>query len=402
MTAAAFHDRPICTVAVGFLLGTALVRCVAPPNSYAVVAVLLLVCVAARWTSRRRISLLLLAMALSLALISLRYPADGVFPVTGRVFEPTGELGVRLEMTRDAIGERIDVLFPQNGGLAKGMLLGEKGDIAADLLDQFKSTGIMHILAISGLHVSILASAFSLLFRRNAWVRFAFVLLFLLAYAALTAFSPSVVRASLMLLCYTLAFPLLRRPDTANALALSFIVILLCNPLALFYTGFQLSYCAVYGLILLGAPIAHALRRLGGAASSAIGSSVAVTVATLPAMAATFGRVQLLSVLTNLLVLPFVPFFLVPALLGTALSYLSFPLGNAICAVARVSLDIITAVASVGGKLDVTVSAPNGLAYLLFLAALPFLSPLCLLEPYKKLRNACALLCAALTAWVIW
>ena len=402
MTAPAFHDRPLCTVAVGTLLGTALVRCVAPPNSYAVSLALLLVSVAARWTGRKRVSLLVLAMALALALVSLRYPADGAFPVTGRVFEPTGELSVRLEILRDAIGERIDALFVENGGLAKGMLLGEKGDIETSLLDQFKDTGIMHILAISGLHVSILAGAFSLLFRRNAWVRFAFVLLFLFAYAALTAFSPSVMRASLMLVCYTLAFPLRRRPDTMNALALSFCAILLMNPLALFYTGFQLSYCAVYGLILLSAPIASALRRLGGAASAAIASSVAVTVATIPAMAATFERVQLLSVLTNILVLPVVPFFLVPAFLGTAVSYLSFPLGNAICAVSRVALDVITAVASVGGQVDVAVSAPNGVAYLLFLAALPFLSPLCLLDKYRKLRNACALLCAAVIAWIVW
>lgn len=402
MTVPAFHDRPLCTAAIGMLLGTALTRWLPPPDGYVVAAVLLFVCVAARWTNRRRVSLLLCMIALSFVLASLRYPAGGVFPVTGRMFEPTGTLYVRLSVLRDAIGERIDALFFENGGLAKGMLLGDKGDIETSLLDRFKDTGIMHILAISGLHVSILAGAFSLLFRHNAWVRFAFVLLFLLSYAALTAFSPSVMRASLMLLCYMLAFPLRRRPDTLNALALSFILLLLIDPLALFYTGFQLSYCAVYGLILLSAPIASALRRLGGAASAAIASSVAVTVATIPAMAAAFQRVQLLSVLTNMLVLPVVPFFLVPAFLGTALSYLSFPLGNAICAVARVALDVITAVASVGGRVDVPVSAPNGVAYLLFLAALPFFSPLCLLEPYKKLRNACVLLCASVVAWVIW
>ena len=117
-------------------------------------------------------------------------------------------------------------------------------------------------------------------------------------------------------------------------------------------------------------------------------------------MAAAFERVQLLSVLTNLLVLPVVPFAQIPAFFGTAISCLSLPLGNAVCAVARVALELITAVASVGGSLDVSVPAPNGLSYLLFLAALPFLSPLCLLDRYEKLRNACLLLGASVALWV--
>lgn len=381
------------------LLGTALVRRLAPAPAYAVCAVLLCVSLAARWTRRPRVALLLLVMAVSLSLATLRRPADGIFPVTGAAYEPPDSLTWRLTAARAAIGERIDLLFSEDGGLMKGMLLGEKGDIADSLLDSFKSVGIMHILAISGLHVSVLATAFSLLFRRNAWVRFACTGLFLALYAALTAFSPSVIRASLMLLCYTLAFPLRRRPDAPSALALSFIVILLCNPLALFYTGFQLSYSAVYGLILLSAPIAHALRRLGGAASKAIAGSAAVTVATVPAMAAAFGYVQPLSILTNILVLPVVPFALIPAFLGTAVSCLSLPAGKAICAVSRFALGTITAIASAGARFDVPVAAPGGLSFLLFLAALPFLSRLCLLTPYRKLRNAVVLITAALVAW---
>ncbi len=384
------------------LLGTALVSCVAPPVSFAVSAVLAGVSLVSFWTSRRQFAIMLFAAALSLSLASLCYPADGVFPVTGRVLAPDGEFAYRLDDVRAEVGARIDLLFPDNGGLMKGMLLGEKGDIEDAVLDRFKDVGIMHILAISGLHVSVLAAAISLPFRRNAWVRFAFVAAFLAAYAALTAFSPSVMRAGLMFVCYMLAFPLGRRADPVNALALSFIVILLCNPLALFYTGLQLSYCAVYGLILLSAPIAHALRGLGSAGSKAIAGSVAVTVATLPIMAGAFGRVQLLSVLTNILVLPVVPFALVPAFLGVAVSYASFPLGNAIAGVARTALAVIWSIASVGGKLDVPVSAPNGVACLLFLSALLFLSPLCLLERYKKLRNACWLFAASVASWVIW
>ncbi|MEZ4627503.1 MAG: ComEC/Rec2 family competence protein [Eubacteriales bacterium] len=69
------------------------------------------------------------------------------------------------------------------------MILGDSSDIDDEMLTAFRNTGIAHLLAVSGLHVSLLAAAFSLLFRRNAWVRFAAVAAFCALYAAITAFS---------------------------------------------------------------------------------------------------------------------------------------------------------------------------------------------------------------------
>ena len=368
---------------------------------YLAAALLACVAVAARWCARRTAALLLASAAAALALASLRYPADGVFPVAGPVFDAAGGFGRTLAALRDGLGARIDALFPHNGGMAKGMLLGVRSDMAEGLLDSFQQVGVMHLLAISGLHVSVLAGAVALLFRRGAWARFLAVAVFLLIYAALTAFSPSVVRAGVMLLCYELAFPLMRRPDRVTALATAFLLILLCNPAALFYTGFQLSFAAVYGLILLAPGIARPMARLGEAASGLIAGSLAVTIATLPAMAAAFGRVQLSSLLTNLHVLPLVPAFLVPAFAGTALSYLAYPVGRAVCAFADLVLGVIASVASAGGGIDVALKAPNAAAYLLFLFALPFFSPLCLLDRYKKLLCGVVLIAASLVCWVV-
>jgi ComEC/Rec2-related protein len=304
-----------------------------------------------------------------------------------------------LLRVREALGKRIDELFSDGAAAAKGMLLGDKSDLDEETLTAFRDTGTAHLLAVSGLHVSVLAGAFALLFRRNAWVRFFAVAVFLALYAALTAFSPSVVRAGVMILFALLAFPLRRRLDPVSSLSAAFILILLYNPYALWYAGFQLSFCAVYGLILLAPLLQKPLSRLGSAASGLLAASAAVVAATLPASALFFGEVQLLSLATNIFVLPIMPVFLVPAFLGTALSFVWFSFGNAVCFVARFVLDVILAVTSCGGSLAVLVSPPGAAAYLFYLLAILFASRLCLREAQTRMRYA--LLAASLAA-VFW
>lgn len=306
--------------------------------------------------------------------------------------------GLLLEARR-AAGERIEALFSGNAGAAKGMLLGDKSDLDEQTLSAFRDTGTAHLLAVSGLHVSVLAGAFSLLFRKNAWVRFFAVAAFVALYAALTAFSPSVVRAGVMILFVLLAFPLRKRLDPVSSLSAAFVFVLLVNPYALWYAGFQLSFCAVYGLILLAPLLQKPISRLGSAASGLISASAAVVIATFPASVFFFGKAQLLSLVTNLFVLPLAPVFLVPAFFGTALSFVWFPLGSAVCAPARFALDVILSVASFGGSVSISAKAPGPAAYGLYLLAILFASRLCLRGPKDRARYA--VLTAALTA-VVW
>ncbi|MDD4312245.1 MAG: ComEC/Rec2 family competence protein, partial [Eubacteriales bacterium] len=284
----------------------------------------------------------------------------------------------RLLDLRENIGNRIAALFPNAPGEAKGMMLGDTSDIDDEMLTAFRNTGIAHLLSVSGLHVSLLAVAFSLLFRRNAWVRFAAVAAFCALYAAITAFSPPVVRSGIMLTIGLLAFPLRRRLDAVSALAASFVLILLYNPYALWNAGFQLSFVAVLSMILLAPIFQKPLMRLGSTAAGLIGASAAVVIGTMLTSCYFFGQAQLLSLATNLFVIPISGVFLIPAFLGVLLSYLWLPLGNLVCWIARIALDVILAVARFGGQLTLTLPAPNAIAYLLWLAAMVFASRLVL------------------------
>ena len=306
----------------------------------------------------------------------------------------------RLLQLREIVGNKIAALFPNSPGEAKGMLLGDVSEIDDDMLTAFRNTGIAHLLSVSGLHVSLLAAAFSLLFRRNALVRFFAVALFLLLYSALTAFSPPVVRSAIMLLVALLAFPLRRRLDTLSSLCTAFVLILLYNPYALWNAGFQLSFVAVYSMILLAPLFSAPLARLGSSASGLVGASAAVVVGTFPTTCLFFEQAQFLSLVTNLFVIPISAVFLIPAFFGTVLAFLWFPLGNLVCAVARLALDVILAIASYGGKLTLTVAAPPMLAYLLWLVAMLFASRYCLWSAKRRSLYASLIALLAVVMWI--
>jgi len=313
---------------------------------------------------------------------------------------PPDAYGQLLSLRAD-IGGRISQLFYNAPGEAKGMMLGDKSDIGEETLAAFQNTGVAHLLAVSGLHVSLLAAAFSLLFRRNAWVRFFAVATFCALYAALTAFSPPVVRSGVMMTIGLLAFPLRRRLDAPSALSAAFVLILLVNPYALWSAGFQLSFVAVLSLILLAPLFQKPLARLGSVASGLIGASTAVVVGTLPTRALFFGQAQLLSIVTNLFVIPLAGVFLVPAFLGVLLSYVWHPLGSAVCWVGRTTLDVILAVAQFGGSITLTLPPPPAASYLLWLGAMLFASRLCLASAKRRALFAGLLFAASAALWAL-
>ena len=308
--------------------------------------------------------------------------------------------GVLLTL-RDSVGNRITALFGQNAGAAKAMLLGDKGEVEDKTYRAFQDTGVLHLMAVSGLHTGILAGAFQLLFRRNRWVRFFATAAFLTGYALLTALSPSVLRAAVMVLTALLAAPLFRRPDTPSALSLACLIILLINPYALFYGGFQLSFCAVLGIVTLSPRIKPVFGSLGDAFSGLISASLSVLIATAPLMARLFQEVNLISLLTNILVLPVTPFFLVPAFLSVALSYLSMPLGTALAVPAKFVLDTIVAVTKAGGSLTIPLPSPPGAAVLLFLFSLLLFSPLCNRPPKRRNLMGGGCMVLSLLLWVM-
>ncbi len=185
-----------------------------------------------------------------------------------------------------------------------GFLLGDTRAIPDDVTAAYRSSGLSHLLAVSGANVAfVLALAGPFLRRLRLGPRTALALAIVLVFAAMTRFEPSVLRAS-MLATIALSSSLLGRPvSAARALGVAVVVLLLIDPFLCFSLGFLLSVGASAGIVCFAQRIR---RRLPGPApiADALAVSLAAQVGVTPVLLCAFGSVPLVTPLANLLAVP--------------------------------------------------------------------------------------------------
>ena len=238
----------------------------------------------------------------------------GRLTVTGEVETVGHTLSLRApfvslaKTVRKTVASRVE---GENGGLLVAVLLGETEELPTGTGLLFRRAGISHALAVSGMHLVFLAAALSFLLRRLGLPRpgvSVSVILFAFFYAALVGFTPSVLRASLMLFFYEGSWFVKRQPDSLTSLALSGAVMLLFASYLISSVSFQLSYLATLGILLSAQFIREKKpkkRPLPLSAARKIGSYALMTLFavlfTLPVTCSLFGEVALLSIPANLL-----------------------------------------------------------------------------------------------------
>jgi len=197
-------------------------------------------------------------------------------------------------------------------GLAAGILIGLRERVDRELAADFTTTGLSHVVAISGWNIALVAGLVAALLgtwprRRRAVATVAAITL----YTILAGASPSVLRAAVMAGVALLARETGRPGTAARALAWAVVLLLLVGPATATDAGFQLSAAATAGLLAWGTPLAARLRarlpRLPGFIVEGLAISLAAQAATLPIVLLSFGRLAPLSPLLNLVVVPLVP-----------------------------------------------------------------------------------------------
>lgn len=235
------------------------------------------------------------------------------------VFTAGGPSPMRLILRlRSLLGARIDSIYTDQAPLARALLIGDRSFLSDEDYSAFQDAGIVHLLAVSGLHVSVLAEALRaflrhvLRFSRKAayWT----ILPFLVFYAALTGFPASILRA---VVCFALidAATLLSRPsDSLTGLSAAFLILCWADPLCAFDPGFQLSFSAMLGLCTLMPALSSALtpgfmlrtplRRALWSPIGTIAASLSATIGTIPAAASLFGGLTLWALAANIVAIP--------------------------------------------------------------------------------------------------
>lgn len=340
------------------------------------------------------------ALLLAFFAVSLRMaisPADLALPASGMIADG-------ISFLRECSEQALDALFGDLAGLAKGILLGDKQDIFYPQLMQYQRAGLAHILAVSGLHVTILCGALNALLRGvRAWVRLLICTAFLLLYGALTGFSPSMCRAALMFLCWLVARALGERADPLSAFCLAFSLILVASPSALYSVSFQLSFGAIYGLLMLPRSMCRWLRLPKGVEAGAVAplSTVAATLGTLPVSAYYFGTFSVLGVLLSPLVIPLLPLFMIPAFLAMLMYYAMPGTAAALSLVPRGFLIALNQVLEWTDLSPVLLSAPSVPVIALFYLSLLLLSPYYLPNQKRPPLVGMAAACCTVILWIV-
>lgn len=213
------------------------------------------------------------------------------------------------------VTERLQHLFHEPASsLAGGILIGTRSDIPRSLLDDFKATGLMHVVAVSGFNMVIIIAAvtqaLSFFYRRTASM---IALLFILFFTILVGPTGAVVRAAVMASLRLIAW-LIGRPQYVKRLfALTALLLIAIDPLGAVYDiGFQLSIMATGGLIWFSNGLVQRLKIVPTyfGLRENLASTIAATVATLPVTWFYFGQFSYLSIIVNLLVVPLVPWLM--------------------------------------------------------------------------------------------
>ncbi len=262
-----------------------------------------------------------------------------------------GELEFPLELL-EKVRRPIRRLFhanlsPRNGALFQALILGERQGIGPELREPFNKTGLGHVLAVSGLHIGfvawlaftlvrgLLSLSYSLALKTDIRKVAAIITIFpVVAYTCLAGLHVSSQRAMIMVLAYLISIIIGREKEVWSTLSLAALVVLALNPYALFTISFQLSFCAVVGILWL-APILYRkipMLEEGGGVRNAIlqplyahfmGLSVVTLSAVmflLPIIGFYFHRVSLVSIPANLTVVPILGFWVIPMGLLAAMS----------------------------------------------------------------------------------
>ena len=267
----------------------------------------------------------------------------------------------RISLLRSWLHRVLEESFPADTApFAAALLLGDGSGLDYETDTSFKVSGIRHVIAVSGLHVSVLfALVSSVTFRKRFLTALlGFPVLFL--FAALAGFSPSVTRACIMTGLMLLALLAEKEYDGPTALAFSALVMLIANPLVITSVSFQLSVGSVAGIYLFDPALRKWLlslfpeeKRGKSILIKWICASVSITISamvfTAPLSALHFGAVSLAGVLTNLLTLWVITFIFYMILLICLLATFSASAAAMVAAVVSVPIRYILLVAKVIG-----------------------------------------------------
>lgn len=245
---------------------------------------------------------------------------------------------------------QINRLYPEpHASFMAGLLTGSRRGIPDDLLEAFNTTGLTHIIAISGYNITIvIAIISSLLFWLPFKVRFFPAITAIIGFTIFVGASAAVIRAAIMGILGLIALQNGRTTTIRISILWTAFFMIAWNPKILWYdVGFQLSFLAVIGLTELSTLLDGLFKRVPKtlALRESLQMTVAAQIAAVPLIIIVFERFSLIAPITNMLIAPALPLAMLFGAVGTLLSFVVFPLGQLVSYIGWICLEWIITIA---------------------------------------------------------
>ena len=233
---------------------------------------------------------------------------------------------------QDEISKSFARLFPKNEmGLIIGMMIGETKDISEDVLENFKTTGITHLIAVSGSNVVYVVVLVQFLFKKFFGKRATYFIsiFFLILFMLISGASASVCRATLMIILSICADIFFLKSDTFSNILTSAFILILLNPLVIYDVGFILSFGGTLGIVLLSKDFTKFFKKLGKL-NETLSVTCSVQLILAPIMMYYFNTFSILSIVTNIIVVPISGSITILGFAVFIISKISFPIAKLI------------------------------------------------------------------------
>lgn len=268
------------------------------------------------------------------------------------------------------ISNTIRYLYKINSDFINSMILGQKEDLSQDEKLMFTRTGTSHIIAISGLHTGILSGLIIFTIGRiNNVYKLIVLSIIMFIYSAMVGNSPSIIRSIMFMISIYLSFFLDRKIDKISTLSFIGILFLIYNPYIIYNISFQLSFLATLSIIYFYGYINNKLKV------KVISLTLSANILTLPIIYYNFKGIPVVSILGNIIIVPFVEIIIYLAILSLILFEINVHISSIVVYINRSILEIIYLLLEKISNLDfayITVEEPK-LYYVIIYYILVFL-----------------------------
>ncbi|MFA6308554.1 MAG: DNA internalization-related competence protein ComEC/Rec2 [Clostridia bacterium] len=298
----------------------------------------------------------------------------------------------------------------KQAGLLNAMLIGVREDLDNDVKKAFSDSGLIHIMAVSGMNVAFIIFPLSFIFKKLHLKKNKaniIIILFLIIFVFITGFTPSVLRAVIMAIIILLGQIIMRDTDVLSSVALSGLILLMFNPYFIFDIGFQLSYLATISIILFYKNIRDFFnkRKIPCIISDVLSVTIAAQIGVIMIIVFYFNKISVISVVSNLLVVPIVGVITILGFSMAILGQISIHLSQVLGFVNYLLLSFILLVTQLSAALPfavIKVVTPNLFLIVLYYIVLLIIYLKKNLVKFKFKLRYCFLILMTSTALIIF